>query len=188
MKTRSFFIFLMLFISILLGCANNGGGGHHGGSGHGGGHRGGNGGEGGHYGQRMGNSSDIAEPPSGLEPAPLFVSPGQKEGRNTVIGTVSCDLWSRSVFDANEGRMARFNNYKAWVYGYLSGLSSSIHTPFLENVEGAALSLFISDYCKAHPGDTVAVAAQHLAHVLIDKKNPKDKAAVKDKESLSKKR
>jgi hypothetical protein len=162
-------ILFLLALTLLLACSGpggSGGSGHHGGGGgHGGGRHGG--GSEGVYGSHQPSNQDVSEPLIGKELAPAFSVSGHEEGKATVLGTVSCDLWVRALSDANEGKMARLNNYKAWVYGYLSGLSSATRKEHLDESDAATINLFMSDYCRSHPNDTTAVAAQHLARELI---------------------
>jgi hypothetical protein len=165
--SRSVFLFMIVSLVLLgIGCASS----EHGeteqrrpGSGgarqvhgpHGGGD---------HYGARRHEGTDSQEPLVGKEPAPVFAI-GKPDGEKApVMGTVSCDLWTRSVSEADEGRRSRLNSNTSWVYGYLSGLSSATKAGFLEAVDVSSIQGFISDYCKGHPNMSTAVAAQEFAH------------------------
>jgi hypothetical protein len=125
-----------------------------------------------HYGARRQEGTDSQEPLIGKEIAPAFVI-GKPDGEKApVMGTVSCDLWTRSLSEADEGRRSRLNSNISWVYGYLSGLSSATRAGFLETVEASSIQGFISDYCKAHPNMTTAVAAQEYARARLGEKRP----------------
>ncbi len=125
-----------------------------------------------HYGARRQEGTDSQEPLVGQEPAPAFAI-GKSDGEKApVMGTVSCDLWTRSLSDADEGRRSRFNNNMSWVYGYLSGLSSATKAGILETVEVSSIQRFISDYCRGHPNVTTAVAAQEFARARLGVKRP----------------
>lgn len=171
---------LLLFISALLlllgiGCASS----DHGESGQ---KRSGSGGPrhlhgsqdgGAHYGARSREGMDGQDPLIGKEPAPTF-SIGKADGeKSPVVGTVSCDLWTRSLTEADEGRRSRFNSNLSWVYGYLSGLSSATKAGFLESVEVSSIQGFMSDYCKGHPNVTTAVAAQEFARDRLGRQGPR---------------
>ena len=174
-------IFLLLTTAIALhGCASDGNAGygaghHHGGGGWSGGGHGGDSTEGGDRYSRKGiggSGSDLIEPIMAVEHSEAFSPRHRSEEKVVILGTVNCELWTRALNDANQARIQRINDYKAWVYGYLSGLSAASSTHPIDDTDAATVNLYVTDYCRGHPGDSSALAAQAFARERITKNEP----------------
>jgi hypothetical protein len=116
-----------------------------------------------------GSGSDLIEPIMAVEHSEAFTPRQRSEEKAVILGTVNCELWTRALNDANQGRVQRINDYKAWVYGYLSGLSAASLTHPIDDTDASTVNLYISDYCRGHPGDSSALAAQAFARERIAK-------------------
>ncbi len=75
------------------------------------------------------------------------------------VGSQTCGAW---VQDINK----RPDNYifHAWVAGFVSGVGSMGES--LKETQAAAMELFVTNYCNAHPLDDVADASAALVMAL----------------------
>lgn len=92
----------------------------------------------------------------------------------TSIGAPSCGEWYKTNEEKENGDFPYewekiIQDYKlmslhSWLTGYLSGVNSS--TPgtvdFLQHTDADSLYLYVDNYCREHPLDSVSVAADAL--------------------------
>ena len=78
-------------------------------------------------------------------------------------GAVSCGVWVEQIQD----RGARLPLI-GWVQGFVSGVVWT-QVATLKETDNAAMQLFVTNYCNAHPIDDVLDAGAALVRALIQK-------------------
>jgi hypothetical protein len=97
---------------------------------------------------------------------PLTAKPNA-DGIYTVmgVGVASCGTWTTNHSANDDG--ARIQD--EWIFGYLSAFNA--WAPGTNNVTGdtdnAGATAWVTNYCSAHPLDTVAAAATALLAALV---------------------
>ncbi len=74
-------------------------------------------------------------------------------------GAQSCGLW------AERNRNSRDSVTQAWVLGYVSGVVHQSGKK-LKNTDAAAMSVWMDNYCKAHPLELIVTGASELVDTL----------------------
>jgi hypothetical protein len=77
------------------------------------------------------------------------------------LGVVKCGDW------VNERNARTATPYEFWVLGYLSGLSVASGVTFLPGTTPASIELWMDNYCRNNPLDSIGVAGDALASELI---------------------
>ena len=82
----------------------------------------------------------------------------------TLLGLHNCGEWI-----AGQGLP---NGYAArnWLMGYLSGLSMGSATDFLTNIDGDSIFLWMNNYCRENPLNSITDGADVLSMQLLSKK------------------
>lgn len=76
-------------------------------------------------------------------------------------GTASCGAWVKASRDG--GSNYAFN--LSWVHGYLSALQ----VPYdLKEADNSSIRLFLDEYCKSNPFDSISDAVHKLSLELIE--------------------
>ncbi|MDT3380311.1 HdeA/HdeB family chaperone [Labrys portucalensis] len=86
-----------------------------------------------------------------------------QEVRRSAVGymDVTCDRWTASA-NSTQGTA-----YAAWVAGFLSGANLAERAEdWLIDEDGTSIRRWISEYCKAHPVETLGAAAVMLRQAL----------------------
>ncbi len=82
-----------------------------------------------------------------------------------MLGPPDCGEWFQQQFS------------KSWLAGYLSGINGSGFysdgTDFIEGVSGAQTFLWMDNYCKTNPLNTVSQGANQLIRELYTKAKKK---------------
>jgi hypothetical protein len=81
-------------------------------------------------------------------------------------GNRTCAEWTQDAFENTASRLAD----QAYVLGWLSALNSVQDFDLLADVGPDSAIGWITDYCRGHPTDSVAQAADHLGGALIARK------------------
>ena len=86
-------------------------------------------------------------------------------GHATVYGegALSCGTWTSG--DSSE-RLRR----GAWIRGFVSG--AGYEGAKLRDTDSTGIEAWISQYCAAHPLDTIATASSHLVESLVTTGSP----------------
>ena len=82
----------------------------------------------------------------------------------TLRGTQSCGAWVND----RHGVYAVPN--LTWVIGFLSGLALESNKDFLRGTDNDSISVWIDNYCHAHPLNDLSDASQELAVELVRRK------------------
>ena len=80
-----------------------------------------------------------------------------------IRGVRSCGVWIN-----DKGTMQEPGHF-SWLLGFLSGISIATDNDFLRGTESESISLWVDNYCRANPLDTLSGAGQLLAAELIKK-------------------
>ena len=88
------------------------------------------------------------------------------------MGSRSCGEWVANK-DLNRDRGLASANDFTWLAGFLSGYSYGEGLDVLKNTSGNSLSLWIYNFCKAHPLEDASVAAGVLFLTLKQQKGYK---------------
>ena len=86
-----------------------------------------------------------------------------QEVRRSAVGymDVTCDRWTAGA-NSTQGTA-----YAAWVAGFLSGANLAERAEdWLIDEDGTSIRRWISEYCKAHPVETIGAAAVMLRQAL----------------------
>lgn len=92
----------------------------------------------------------------------------------TRIGEPSCGAWVKGIEESateNSVSAAELSNL-SWLMGYVSGRNSLSHLDVLENTDGESILLYITNYCKERPLDSLAAPANTLFLELMNKNTP----------------
>jgi hypothetical protein len=82
----------------------------------------------------------------------------------TSFGSSNCGDWVKSESAAR----------KAWVLGYVSGVNVMLNNDPLDQIDSAEqIYLWVTNYCKANPLDTVYKAGGQLMIELIERQKKK---------------
>jgi hypothetical protein len=85
------------------------------------------------------------------------------------IGTYNCGDWIQYQAQPDSWPALATN---AWLTGYLSGYAFASNKDLLKGTNLAAISLWVTNYCRDHPLEYVGEAANALAHELIKRNGP----------------
>ena len=96
----------------------------------------------------------------------LLATPADARFMTLGQGTRSCGTWTE------ERTGNRSSLREAWVFGFVSGHNaySSANRNLGETLDDSALLGWIDNYCKDHPLDTIATAAQELVSAITAKR------------------
>lgn len=88
-----------------------------------------------------------------------------------VRGARSCGVW---VADRNNSDKMRASVDFTWLIGYLSGLgvggqSIAEYRDFLKGADNESIALWMDNYCKAHPLESISTGANILSFELAKK-------------------
>lgn len=79
------------------------------------------------------------------------------------LGVVKCGDWVKNRNDRTA------TPYEFWLLGYLSGISMELGKNFLANTNSASLELWMDNYCRNNPLDSIGVGGDALARELISR-------------------
>jgi hypothetical protein len=74
-------------------------------------------------------------------------------------GASSCGTWTAD--HATPNPMAKFLD-EMWVLGFLAGVGDSTPLNPLQGLDANAVTVWVGDYCNAHPLDTILKASESL--------------------------
>ena len=80
----------------------------------------------------------------------------------TSIGGRSCGVWVR---DTSTDSIQRTAN-RVWLVGYLSGIAAGQNIDVLKGLNPESVFLWVDNYCRSNPLESVASAGQELFNVL----------------------
>jgi len=83
---------------------------------------------------------------------------------NEVRQPAGCGSW----LQARERRTAYTVAYETWVTGFLSGAAFVENTSYLSNREDAGLYLWVGNYCRQNPLESIFQATDALRKHLIE--------------------
>ena len=102
--------------------------------------------------------------------AALFLATGVQAQERTFIAyqNFSCGTW---VSTRAKGQAARA---EAWILGFLSGSNSEALTPdFLAGKDANGIEIWIDNYCRANPLESIMKAVSDLRNKLQSESWPK---------------
>lgn len=80
-----------------------------------------------------------------------------------IRGAAKCGSW---VSDRNVGGALTAAN-EFWLLGYLSGLAVGARLDFMRTADPKSLELWMDNYCRNNPLDSIATGADALATELV---------------------
>ena len=83
----------------------------------------------------------------------------------TMRGPPSCGAW---IKERSQGMVGLAN--LSWLVGFLSGLANGTNKDFIKGTDNDSLSLWVDNYCRSNPLDSVDDAGLSLAMELIKQK------------------
>lgn len=98
----------------------------------------------------------------------LFIS--TCAGAVSVMGNTPCGKW---VKDRTSGKLHDQLVGDSWLIGYLNGVAAWADVDILYNADGESLMLWMDNYCKANPLESVAAGGAVLGVELIKKNSNK---------------
>jgi hypothetical protein len=75
----------------------------------------------------------------------------------STIGDMTCPKWTSNRADPTTAVQSR-----SWLLGFMTGLAITSQTDVLQYTDAESVGLWMDNYCRAHPLDTVATSGLAL--------------------------
>lgn len=85
----------------------------------------------------------------------------------TTFGNRSCGTWVKD----REAKSVNEMTAEFWLVGYLSGLAMLSNKDFLANTDTTSIYLWMDNYCKTNPLETIIDAGFKLGIELMNRKD-----------------